>query len=303
MKSQFRGEAIYTAEVDVHFPMLSVGDTLTFAAMARLPRMLPGGVDKWTYATHMRDVTMAMFGIRHTVNTRVGDDFIRGVSGGERKRVSIAEAALSGAPLQCWDNSTRGLDSANAIEFCKTLRQSTDLMGATACVAIYQAPQAAYEIFDKVTVLYDGHQIYFGSTKNGKKYFEELGFQCPDRQTDGDFLTSMTSPQETVVRPGWEGKVPRAASEFAAIWKSSPDRARLLEELEEYNRMYPVGGEHLEKFKISRKADKSKLQYVSNKQAIMQEQFMLKSLGELNLRTLWTMFNRSTSVYGVGFED
>lgn len=227
MKSQFRGEAIYTAEVDVHFPMLSVGDTLTFAAMARLPRVLPGGVDKWTYATHMRDVTMAMFGIRHTVNTRVSDDFVRGVSGGERKRVSIAEAALSGAPLQCWDNSTRGLDSANAIEFCKTLRQSTDIMGATACVAIYQPPQAAYEIFDKVTVLYDGHQIYFGSTKNGKKYFEDLGFQCPDRQTDGDFLTSMTSPQETVIRPGWEGKVPRTAPEFAAIWKSSAERTLL----------------------------------------------------------------------------
>lgn len=48
---------------------------------------------------------MAVFGISHTINTRVGNDFVRGVSGGERKRVTIAEAALSGAPLQCWDNS------------------------------------------------------------------------------------------------------------------------------------------------------------------------------------------------------
>lgn len=89
---------------------------------------------------------MAMFGISHTVNTRVGDDFVRGVSGGERKRVTIAEAALSFAPLQCWDNSTRGLDSANAVEFCKTLRTQCDVFGATTCVAIYQAPQAAYEV-------------------------------------------------------------------------------------------------------------------------------------------------------------
>jgi ABC-type Na+ transport system ATPase subunit NatA len=51
---------------------------------------------------------MAMFGISHTANTRVGNDFVRGVSGGERKRVTIAEATLSFAPLQCWDNSTRG---------------------------------------------------------------------------------------------------------------------------------------------------------------------------------------------------
>lgn len=46
---------------------------------------------------------MAMYGISHTVNTTVGDEFVRGVSGGERKRVTIAEATLSGAPLQCWD--------------------------------------------------------------------------------------------------------------------------------------------------------------------------------------------------------
>jgi ATP-binding cassette subfamily G (WHITE) protein 2 (PDR) len=116
MKKGFRGEAIYTAEVDVHFPMLSVGDTLAFAARARAPKHIPGGVDEWTYSRHMRDVVMAMFGISHTVNTRVGHDFIRGVSGGERKRVSIAEATLSGAPLQCWDNSTRGL--GKSIAYC-----------------------------------------------------------------------------------------------------------------------------------------------------------------------------------------
>jgi ATP-binding cassette subfamily G (WHITE) protein 2 (PDR) len=93
---------------------------------------------------------MAMFGISHTVNTKVGNDFVRGVSGGERKRVTIAEASLSYAPLQCWDNSTRGLDSANAVELCKTLRTQCDVFGASACVAIYQAPQAAYEVSIRV---------------------------------------------------------------------------------------------------------------------------------------------------------
>jgi ATP-binding cassette subfamily G (WHITE) protein 2 (PDR) len=89
---------------------------------------------------------MAIFGISHTKNTRVGDQYIRGVSGGERKRVTIAEAALSYAPLQCWDNSTRGLDSANAIEFCRALRTQADIMGITSCVALYQAPQTAYDV-------------------------------------------------------------------------------------------------------------------------------------------------------------
>lgn len=146
MHAAFRGEAIYTAEVDHHFPILTVGDTLYFAARARCPSSLPEGVSREEYAAHLRDVTMATFGISHTMNTRVGDDFMRGVSGGERKRVTIAEAALSYAPLQCWDNSTRGLDSANALEFCRTLRTQADVMGCTSSVAIYQASQAAYDV-------------------------------------------------------------------------------------------------------------------------------------------------------------
>jgi hypothetical protein len=89
---------------------------------------------------------MATFGLTHTLNTPVGNDFIRGVSGGERKRVSIAEAALGQSPVQCWDNSTRGLDSATALEFVRSLRLSTDLGGSTAIVAIYQASQSIYDV-------------------------------------------------------------------------------------------------------------------------------------------------------------
>jgi len=74
----------------------------------------------------------------------------KGPADDRRKRVTIAEATLSGAPLQCWDNSTRGLDSANAVQFCKTLRTAAEFFGTTSVVAIYQAPQSAYEQFDKV---------------------------------------------------------------------------------------------------------------------------------------------------------
>jgi ATP-binding cassette subfamily G (WHITE) protein 2 (PDR) len=157
MHNQFRGEAIYMAETDVHFPQLTVGQTLTFAAKARAPRdnTFPG-VTREMYAKHMTDVIMATFGLSHTVNTNVGNDFIRGISGGERKRVSIAEAALSGSPLQCWDNCTRGLDSANAMEFCKALKVSTELAGAAACVSLYQAPQSAYD----VSYIHNGYSTY-----------------------------------------------------------------------------------------------------------------------------------------------
>lgn len=258
MNQNYRGEAIYTAEVDVHFPQMTVGETLYFAAQARRPRVIPGGVSVQQYAEHQRDVIMALYGISHTINTRVGNDFIRGVSGGERKRVTIAEASLSRAPLQAWDNSTRGLDSANAIEFCKTLRMETEINGSTACVAIYQAPQAAYDLFDKALVLYEGRQIFFGRITEAKKYFVNMGFHCPDRQTDADFLTSMTSPLERIVREGFEGRTPRTPDEFAQRWLDSPERAALLQEIDAYEQRYPIGGEASQRFKEARKLEKAK---------------------------------------------
>lgn len=260
MRRQFRGEAIYNAETDVHFPQLSVGDTLKFAALTRCPRNRFPGVSKEQYAIHMRDVVMAMLGLTHTINTRVGNDFVRGVSGGERKRVSIAEATLSGSPLQCWDNSTRGLDSANALEFCKTLNLMTKYAGATVAVAIYQASQSAYDVFDKVTVLYEGRQIYFGRTDEAKEFFTNMGFECPERQTTADFLTSLTSSSERIVKKGYEGKVPRTPDEFAAAWKNSEAHAKLIREIEEYNREFPLGGESVQKFVESRRAMQAKNQ-------------------------------------------
>lgn len=261
MHSHHRGEAIYTAEVDVHFPQLTVGDTLQFAARARAPRNLPPGTpSRAAFATHLRDVVMAMFGISHTVNTRVGNEYVRGVSGGERKRVTIAEAALSGAPLQCWDNSTRGLDSANAIEFCRTLRLQTDLFRSTACVSIYQSPQSAYDLFDKVIVLYEGRQIFFGPCGAARAYFERLGFEYPPRATTPDFLTSMTSPQERRVRPGFEGKAPRTPDDFARCWRESPEYAALQEEIERYKQEHPIDGPDAEVFRAKKKAQQAKRQ-------------------------------------------
>ncbi|KAH6658751.1 ABC-2 type transporter-domain-containing protein [Truncatella angustata] len=253
MHKHHAGDAIYAAEVDVHFPMLSVGDTLTFASRARSPRTFPQGLTRNEYCSHLRDVVMAMYGISHTVDTRVGDNYIRGVSGGERKRVTIAEATLSNAPFQCWDNSTRGLDSANAIEFCKTLRLQSDMFGQTCAVSIYQAPQSAYDLFDKALVLYEGRQIYFGVARGAKEYFTGLGFECPARQTTPDFLTSMTAPSERVVRPGWESRVPRTPDDFAACWKQSQNNKGLMAQIGNYKQRHPLNGTGAEEFRAHKK--------------------------------------------------
>ncbi|KAJ5641165.1 hypothetical protein N7490_005165 [Penicillium lividum] len=257
MRGQFRGDVIYQAETDVHFPHLTVGQTLLYAALAKTPSNRLPGVSREQYALHVRDVIMATFGLSHTLHTKVGNEFVRGVSGGERKRVSIAEVALAQSPIQCWDNSTRGLDSATALRFAQTLRLAADINNTATMVALYQASQESYEIFDKVAVLYEGRQIYFGPVHQAKEYFIELGYHCPDRQTTADFLTSLTMPIERVVREGFEDRVPRTPDEFAKAWKDSALCKELLQDISEFDKEHPVGGPAVTHFLASRNAEKT----------------------------------------------
>ncbi|KAH8895219.1 hypothetical protein GQ53DRAFT_714839 [Thozetella sp. PMI_491] len=257
MHKHFKGERIYQAETDVHFPHLTAGQTLLFAALARTPSNRLPGVSRAQYAKQLRDVVMTMFGIYNTMNTKVGDDFIRGVSGGERKRVSIAEVTLNNSAIQCWDNSTRGLDSATALEFARIIRLSTELGDTAAIVAMYQASQPAYDIFDKVAVLYEGRQIYFGPTEEAKTYFTDMGYHCPDRQTTADFLTSLSNPAERTVQSGFENRVPRTPDEFQEAWRTSAARAKLIAEIDGFEREYPLEGQQVEKFKAARKANQA----------------------------------------------
>ncbi|CUM65810.1 uncharacterized protein PRCAT00003458001 [Priceomyces carsonii] len=229
--TQFRGEVVYAAETDVHFPHLTVGTTLDFAARLRTPRNR-GPVDRETYAKHMASVYMATYGLSHTRDTKVGNDFVRGVSGGERKRVSIAEVSLSGANLQCWDNATRGLDSATALEFVRALKTTANVLGATPIIAIYQCSQDAYDLFDNVVLLYEGRQIFFGKADLAKAFFINMGFDCPKRQTTADFLTSITNPSERIVRSGFENLVPRTSEEFESYWRNSGEYFSLIKEID-----------------------------------------------------------------------
>lgn len=186
---------------------------------------------------------MAVFGLSHTYNTKVGNDFVRGVSGGERKRVSIAEMALAGSPLAAWDNSTRGLDSATALKFVESLRLVSDLGGSANSVAIYQASQAIYDVFDKAIVLYEGRQIYYGPADQARAFFEEQGWYRPPRQTTGDFLTSITNPLERKAREGMEDIVPRTPDEFEEYWNRSEAAKANLKEIEEHEKEFPIGGD------------------------------------------------------------
>ena len=97
-----------------------------------------------------------------------------------------------------------------------------------------------------------------------KAFFLEMGFECASRQTTPDFLTSLTNPSERRVRPGFEGQTPSSPDEFAAAWQKSEGRARLLQDIEAFDRQYPIGGESLDNFKTYRRAVQAKSQYVED---------------------------------------
>lgn len=235
MLKLFKNDLVYNPELDVHFPHLTVDQTLTFAIACKTPEMRINGVTRDEFINAKKEILATVFGLRHTYHTKVGNDFVRGVSGGERKRVSIAEALACNGSIYCWDNATRGLDASTALEFAQAIRTSTKLLKTTAFVTIYQAGEGIYETFDRVTVLYDGHQVYYGPANKAKKYFEDMGWECPPRQSTAEFLTAITDPIGRFPRAGWENKVPRTAQDFEHYWLNSPQYQELMQEIKDYN--------------------------------------------------------------------
>ncbi|KAL0930081.1 ABC-2 type transporter [Colletotrichum truncatum] len=246
MITQYRGEVAYNQELDEHFPHLTVAETLHFAAAARTPEQRPAGMTRSQYIDTVTKVSMAIFGLTHARDTKIGDNFVRGVSGGERKRVSIAEMFLSRARFGAWDNSTRGLDASSAIQFIRSLRNSADVGRACHAVAAYQASQPMYDLFDKVIVLYSGHQIFFGPTMRAVQYFEEMGWYKDPQQVAPDFLTAITNSTERRPRTGMEHKVPRTPEEFARYWQRSQDYQELNGQIQTFRDEHPFDAKDAE---------------------------------------------------------
>lgn len=188
--AKYRGQIVMNTEEETFFPTLSTGQTLDFATRVKVPYKVPTGYssrDEARVAT--KEFFLQLLNMAHTENTKVGNEFIRGVSGGERKRISILETMACRGSIYFWDNSTRGLDASTALLYVKAVREMTNLFGLASVVTLYQAGNGIYELFDKVLVLDEGKQIYYGPAKQARPFMEDLGFVCVDGANVADFLT------------------------------------------------------------------------------------------------------------------
>lgn len=115
-----------------------------------------------------------------------------------------------------------------------------------------------YDLFDKVVVLYEGREIYFGPCGRAVQYFEDMGWEKPVRQVSGDFLTAITNPGERKARQGMEDKVPRSAAEFEAYWRNSSDYQPLKSQMAAYEEKYLLKGEAVKEFQASKQAQQAR---------------------------------------------
>lgn len=162
----------FVSQDDVVYPHLTVLETLTYAALLRLPNTLTRE-EKVGHAERV----ISELGLTRCRNSPVGGRMgrFRGISGGERKRVSIGHEMLVNPSLLLLDEPTSGLDSTTAQMIVSVLR-GLARSGRTVLTTIHQPSSRLYRMFDKVVVLSDGHPIYSGQSGRAMDYLESVGY-------------------------------------------------------------------------------------------------------------------------------
>jgi ATP-binding cassette, subfamily G (WHITE), member 2, SNQ2 len=190
---KYRGQIVTDEDDMTFFPTLTAQEAIDFATRLNIPHQTPGGFSSQEAARQATaDFLFHMLNIAHTKDSRVGDEYIRGVSGGERRRIRILETMAAQGSVCLWDNSTRGLDASKALLYVQSLRELTDLFGLSSIVTLYQAGNDIYELFDKILVLENGEQLFYGPKDAARPFFEDLGFICADGASIADYLTGKT---------------------------------------------------------------------------------------------------------------
>ncbi|KAM4095378.1 hypothetical protein ACJW30_08G025300 [Castanea mollissima] len=210
----------YISQTDNHIAELTVRETLDFAArcqgasegfagymqdLARLEKernIRPSPeIDAFMKASSVggkkhsvsTDYILKVLGLDVCSETVVGNDMLRGISGGQRKRVTTGEMIVGPRKTLFMDEISTGLDSSTTYQIVKCIRNFVHQMEATVLMALLQPAPETFELFDDLILLSEGYVVYQGPRAEVLEFFESLGFQLPPRKGVADFLQEVTS--------------------------------------------------------------------------------------------------------------
>ncbi|XP_004486706.1 pleiotropic drug resistance protein 1-like [Cicer arietinum] len=214
--------AAYISQHDVHIGEMTVRETLAFSArcqgvgsrydmLSELSRREKAAnikpdpdVDVYMKAIATEgqessistDYVMKILGLDICADTMVGDEMLRGISGGQRKRVTTGEMLVGPANALFMDEISTGLDSSTTFQIVSSLRQYVHIMNGTAVISLLQPAPETYDLFDDIILISDGQVVYHGPREYVLDFFESMGFKCPERKGVADFLQEVTSKKD-----------------------------------------------------------------------------------------------------------
>jgi len=179
----------YVTQADFLLPFLTVRETLTFTAKLKMTK------EQSLQRDEIVDSVITDLGLKEVADSLIGDEWHRGLSGGEKRRVSIAIQIISNPAVLCLDEPTSGSDAFTAqtvtqslLRLCKGKRQTT-----VTC-SVHQPRSDVFYCFDSVLLLSKGGKaIYCGSTVNMINYFTKIGFPCPAASNPADYFVDLSS--------------------------------------------------------------------------------------------------------------
>ncbi|VVB05467.1 unnamed protein product [Arabis nemorensis] len=177
----------FVTQDDVLFPHLTVKETLTYTALLRLPKTLTKQQKEQRAVGVIQEL-----GLERCQDTMIGGSFVRGVSGGERKRVCIGNEIMTNPSLLFLDEPTSSLDSTTALKIVQML-QSIAKEGKTVVTTIHQPSSRLFHRFDKLVVLSRGSLLYFGKASEAMSYFSSIGCSPLLAMNPAEFLLDLAN--------------------------------------------------------------------------------------------------------------
>jgi ABC-type multidrug transport system ATPase subunit len=231
----------YVGQLDVHAPYLTVRETFEFAYQSRngLGGAGQGGDASASAASPRRakaseNLTIEGLGLDICQDTFVGNTNVRGISGGQRRRVSVGEMMQGQNPVACCDEISTGLDAAVTHEIVESIVNYSKAVLTTRIVSLLQPGPKTFALFDEVVVLCEGRIAYAGPVPDAVPYFNGLGYALPATVDAADFLQSVTTADGALLfdplqSPRDEHYTP---DEFAEAFAESEHGRRILRQLD-----------------------------------------------------------------------